>query len=272
VAEDLVESLPVAATPRAAKRRRHGALRGRFLAAYLVLGVIAGAAIAGAFILFTETERESTGDWATWHPVGEQATYGQQIADHVARRYRNQDGDQIVGVVPGPPEVQGPDASVKIEAVMITQPNAASEDDVRSLSSDDSYMFQLCGLGNSCTVPGTATEERHRLLRREALELALYAFKYMDGVKNVIALLPPPASANQSPNAVFVEKGDFKDELSRPLTDTIGKPDAESLVEVPELETIRVDRLTLPFVFDYQFAGLPNQTAALLLAPAKSSG
>jgi hypothetical protein len=94
----------------------------------------------------------------------------------------------------------------------------------------------------------------------------------MHGVKNVIALLPPPANGNQSPNAVFLEKADLKDELSRPLGDTIGKPDAESLVEVPELETVRVDRLTLPFVFDYQFAGLPNQTAALLLAPAKSSG
>ena len=273
MAEDLVESLPVAAKPLAAKKRRHGALRGRFLAAYLVLGVIAGAAIAGAFVLFTETERETYSDWAAWHPVGEKATYGQQIADHVARRYRNADGDQIVGVVPGPPEVQGPDASVEIQAVLIRQPNAASNDDVKSLSSDDSYMFNLCGLGDACTVQGgAASEERHRLLRREALELALYAFKYMDGLKSIIALLPPPTDAEQSPNAVFLEKDDFKEELKRPLADTLARPDSEALVEVPELETVRVDRLTLPFVFDYTFAGLPNQTAALILAPVKSAG
>ena len=148
--------------------------------------------------------------------------------------------------MPGPPEVQGPDTSVKIEAVMITQPNSASEDDVRSLSSDDSYMFQLCGLGNSCIVPGSATEERHRLLRREALELALYTFKFMHGVKNVIALLPPPANGNQSPNAVFLEKGDFKSGSRGRSRTRSASRDAESLVDVPELETVRVDRLTLP--------------------------
>jgi hypothetical protein len=273
VAEDLAETLPATAKPRAAKRRRAGALRGRFLAAYLVLGVIAGAAIAGAFLLFTETERASSSEWAAWHPVGEQATYGQQIADHVAHRYRNADGDQIVGVVPSPPEVQGPSSSVQVQAVLIRQPNAASEDDVRSVSSEDSYMYNLCGLGDVCTVQGgQATEERHRFLRREALELALYSFKYMHGIKSVIVLLPPPAASNKSPNAVFLDKDDFKDELRRPLGDTIGKPEADSLVDVPELETIRIDRLTLPFVFDYQFAGLPNQTAALILSPVKSSG
>ncbi|HEV8250640.1 MAG TPA: hypothetical protein VGQ15_11765 [Gaiellaceae bacterium] len=271
MAEDLAERMPAAVTPRAAKRR-HPALRGRFLLAYLVLGLIAGAAIAGAFVLFTQSERASSEDWAAWHPVGEQATYGQQIADHVARRYRTDDGDQIVGVVPGPPEVQGPDSSVKVEAVLVRQQNAASSEDVKTLSADDSYMYLLCGLGNSCTVRGPATEERHRLLRREALELALYTFKYMDGVKTVIALLPPPASSQESPNAVFLEKDDFKTELSRPLAETIGRPDAETLTEVPELETVRVDRLTLPFVFDYQFAGLPNQTAALILSPVKSAG
>jgi hypothetical protein len=272
VAEDLAETLPVAAKARPTTRRRHQALRGRFLGAYLVLGLLGGAAIAGAFVLFTGSERDSTGDWAAWHPVGDEATYGQQIADRVARRYRTADGDQIVGVVPGPPEVQGPESSVKVEAVLIQAPNASSSDDIHALSTDDSYMYLLCGLGNSCTVPGTASEERHRLLRREALELALYTFKYMDGMKTVIALLPPPAGSEASPNAVFLEKGDVKTEMSRPLAETIGRPDAETLVEVPELETVRVDRLTLPFVFDYQFAGLPNQTAALILSPVKSAG
>jgi hypothetical protein len=268
VAEDLAETLPVPAKRRPATRRRQ-ALRGRFLVAYLVLGLLGGAAVAGAFVLFTQAERDSHLDFAVWHPVGEEATWGQQIADHVGRRYRLPSEDQIVGVVPGPPEVQGPDSSVKVEAVLVRSPNSASSEDVHSLSADDSYMFLLCGLGDACTVEGTATEERHRLLRREALELALYSFKYLDGVKTVIVLLPPPSNPEQSPNAVFFEKDDFKAELGRPLAETIEQPEAPTLAAVPELETVRVDRLTLPFVFDYQFAGLPNQTAALILTPVK---
>jgi hypothetical protein len=271
VAEDLAESLPAAAKPRAATKRRRGALRGRFLAAYLVLGLIGGAAIAGAFVLFTETERPSTGDWAAWHPVGDEATWPRQIADHVARRYRTADGDQIAGVVTGAPEVQGPESAVKVAAILLQAPNATSADDATPLPTDHTAMYLFCGLDDSCTVVGTASEERHRLLRREALELALYSFKYLDS-DNVVALLPPPKGSAESPNAVFFERGDLEDQLQRPIVETIGQPDRPTLVEVPELETVRVDRLTLPFTFEYQFAGLPNQTAALILSPVKSSG
>jgi hypothetical protein len=287
VAEDLAEALPTVAESPAAQSpatqspatqlrpaaRRHQALRGRFLVAYLFLGLLAGAAVAGAFVLFTQTERDKNAGFADWHPVGEKATYGQQIADHVALRYRLPSGDQIVGVVAGPPGVQTPDGpAVELAAVLIRSFNAQAESDIKTLSTDDTYLYQLCGLGTSCVVKGAATEERHRLLRREALELALYAFKYLDGVDKVIALLPPPAGGQGSPNAIFLEKGDFKTELHHPLAETIGRPDAAKLFEVPELETVRVDRLTLPFVFDYQFEALPNNTAALVLSPVKSAG
>jgi hypothetical protein len=271
VAEDLVETLPAAAKPIAVKKRRHRALRGRFLAAYLVLGVIAGAAIAGAFVLFTEAERETTGDWAAWHPVGDEATWGRQIADHVARRYRTEDGDQIAGVVTGAPEVQGPDSAVKVAAILIQAPNASSTDDATPLPTDGTAMYLFCGLDDSCTVVGESSEERHRLLRREALELALYTFKYLDS-DNVVLLLPPPKVESETPNAVFFEREDLEEQLGRPLAETIGQPDKATLIEVPELETVRTDRLTLPFVFDYQFAGLPNQTAALILSPVKTAG
>lgn len=272
MAEDLAKALPAApAKPRAATRRRD-ALRGRFLVAYIVLGVLGGAAVAGAFVLITQTERDKNAGWADWHPVGEQATYGQQIADHVALRYRLTSGDQLAGIVPGPPEVQGPQSSVKVAAVLIESPGAASEPDIHALSTDDSYMYLLCGNGATCTVKGTATEERHRLLRREALELALYTFKYIDGVDTVIVLLPPPSGTEQSPNAVFLREDDVKAELQRPLAETIERPDAPKLTAVPELETIRVDRLTLPFVFEYRFDALPNSTAALFLSPVKSAG
>jgi len=271
VAEDLAESLPVAAKPLAAKKRRRGALRGRFLAAYLVLGVIGGAAIAGAFILFTGTERESKADWAAWYPLGEGATYGQQIADHVGRRYRTENGDQIVGVVAGIPTFQTPEAYLEVRALLIRRLNVNGEADIRPLPTDETYMYQLCGLDELCSLSGRSTEERHRLLRREALELALYTFRYIDGMKQVIVLLPP-IDTEQALTAVFLEKDDLQPELDQPLSDTIAEPEAPTLVEVPELETVRVDRLTLPFVFEYGFEVLPNASAGLILTPLKPTG
>ena len=46
--------------------------------------------------------------------------------------------------------------------------------------------FSLCGLGQSCSIAtGKSSVARGILVRREILELALYTFKYVGGVKNV---------------------------------------------------------------------------------------
>lgn len=271
MAEDLAETLPAAAAPAAqAPPRRHPAFRLRFLAAYLVLGVLAGAGIAAAFLLLTGAERVVGTEWASWRPVGNEAAYAQQIADHVARRYRLPSGDQIVGVVPGaPPEYLG----VQVSAVAIQSPNASSSDDIQVLRADDSFMYLLCGLGEACTIEDAEpTEERHRLLRREALELAFYTFRYVDDVDSVIVLLPPPSGSQEAPTALFLEEKAFKPELDRPLASTLGQPERAAVVEVPELETVKVDRLTRPFLYEYEFQALQNQSAVLILSPLKPAG
>ena len=263
MAEDLVETLPAAAAPPAPRRR--AAFRTRFLIAYLVLGILAGAGIAAGFVLVTDADRAVGSSWASWHPRGNEATYGQQIADHVARRYRLPNGNQIVGVVPGPPEVSG----VKVTAVAIQATNAASSDDITVQRADDSFMYLLCGLGEGCAIDqGEASEERHRLLRREALELAFYTFKYVDGVDSVIAMLPPPG-AQEAATALYLEKKDYEAELSQPLAATLAGPEQEHVSAVPELEIVTVDRLTRPFLYEYEFQPLQNASAMLILLPVK---
>ena len=62
-----------------------------------------------------------------------------------------------------------------------------------SLLGGHTIAYNLCGIGSSnCSITaGKASPDRLLLLRREALELALYTFKYIDGVQNVVAILPP---------------------------------------------------------------------------------
>ena len=53
-------------------------------------------------------------------------------------------------------------------------------------------VYNLCGLGTSCAIAaGTPSLAGELLLRREALELALYTFRYIHGVDSVVAILPP---------------------------------------------------------------------------------
>ena len=71
--------------------------------------------------------------------------------------------------------------------------------------------------GTACSIPeGKASPARGQLLRREALELALYSFQYLDGIDSTLVLLPPRADG-QAATAVFVERGDVRAQLDRPL-------------------------------------------------------
>ncbi len=269
MAKDVAETLPAAPERTSSRKagRRRRPLAGRFLVAYLALGALAFAGVAAGIFLFTEVDRSPDSRWASWQPAGQESRYAEQIAAHVARRYRLPSGDQLVAVVEGPPEVSG----VTVTAVAIQAPNAQASNDLEVIDAGGTHMYVLCGVGDSCSIKeGTSSPERHRLLRRQAIELALYTFKYVDDIESVVVLLPPPASALDQSTALFLEKASFEAELSRPLAETISRPEAPALVEVPELETVKIDRLSLPFMFEYQFQGLQNQTAALILSPPQS--
>src|SRR5207248_11203222 len=69
-----------------------------------------------------------------------------------------------------------------------------------SLLTGNTIAYNLCGIGGkACAIGvGTPSTERLLLLRREALELALYTFKYIHGTQNVVAILPPGKSAQTS--------------------------------------------------------------------------
>jgi hypothetical protein len=62
-----------------------------------------------------------------------------------------------------------------------------------SLLPGKTIAFNLCGVASqNCSIGiGTPSSARLLLLRREALELALYTFKYISGTDNVVAILPP---------------------------------------------------------------------------------
>ena len=81
---------------------------------------------------------------------------------------------------------------------MAVRPNPSSS--AVSLLSGNTIAYNLCGIGGkNCAIGiGTPSSARLLLLRREALELALYTFKYVHGVQNVVAILPPGRSAQTS--------------------------------------------------------------------------
>ena len=143
--------------------------------------------MAGGVLLAAWTRRlERPAGWSVWQPDGDdRVAAAKQIAEHVGPQYRLGDGDQLVAVQAGPLEIADLPLSVALRS-------SANGGDIQ-LIDGKGVMYTLNGLGPRGSITrGTPSEERHLLLRREALELALYTFRYRDDVDIVVALLPPP--------------------------------------------------------------------------------
>ncbi len=258
-----------------AERARGTAYRLRFGLVYFVLAGIVGGAVGSFVVVATRPGDPPVPDWSSWRPDGSNDARAKQIADHVSKRYRLPSGNQLAIAIAGPPSATATDGtSVPVAAIAVrpdTSTGQAEEDDIKLVRSGDSLMFVLCGLGDRCSIKeGEATEERHQLLRREALELALYTFKYVDSTDSVVIFLPPRPDAEVS-TSVFLTRKDVADELHRPLRQTLVSAVPPQLGAIPARELGNIDRLTRPRLYQYGFTQAQNGSGILVLDPIVAS-
>ena len=173
------------------ERARLSGYRRRFAYIYLALALVAGVGIGALIVLVSRPDAAPEPVWSAWEPNGSETARVRQIADHVAKAYRTPAGDQLVVALGGPPTVTagGGETStspIPIRAIAVrpdTSTGQAEEDDIEIHDASNSMQFVLCGLGDGCAIDeGAPSQARHSLLRREALELARYTFKYVDGI------------------------------------------------------------------------------------------
>ena len=236
---------------------------------YTALALVLTGAIAGFVVLVVKPSVETKTVWSNWEPQEAGVTaMTKEIADHVAPRYRLKErGPQLVAVLSDGPIVLTGKSKVQIKAVAIRQA-PQSNAGIRVVGAEKSRFYTLCGLGTNCSIEGgTPSATRGRLVRREALETALYTFKYVPSVDSVVAFMPPPPGETTTP-VLFFEKSAFKEQLDQPLNKTLALqtpplPDAEDLAEAAT-----IDKLTLKSIFSYELTALPTGGAAIVLDPA----
>jgi hypothetical protein len=180
----------------------------------------------------------------------------------------------MVVALGGPPTVSAGGAEgtapIPISAIAVrpdTSTGQAEEDDIDIVDASKSMQFVLCGLGEGCSLSsGPPTEARHTLLRREALELALYTFKYVDGVEAVTVILPPAVGGQTPATAVFLKKGDIGSELSKPLSQTLSPiTPTVGTIKADELQTL--NRITRARLYQFQYTQAQDLSAVLVLDP-----
>jgi hypothetical protein len=280
---DAVSEQPAEASKReeqalviARRRAEEKVPRHRFGVAYLALAALLGAAV-GLFVVFaTDSGNGNRRPWSTWKPSQSGVQGLNEIGKHVGHEYALPSGRQLVGILSEPPVVQSGQQSVPVAAIGLrTGLPGETVNDATILRANDAWAFVLCGFGQRCTIAGQASVQRYDLLRREALELAAYTFKFNHDIQSVLTYMPPGKALNAggSPTTsmIFLRRGDVKPVLDAPLAETLPAPKTHLVpgqMSARELGVVR--RFTDAHVYTYDFQPLQDGSAAIILTPVKA--
>jgi hypothetical protein len=232
-----------------------------FRLSYVALALAFWISVAGFVILMVRPNHSKPVVWSTWKPDTQGLLGAREISDRVAAQYKGSNGAQLMAVQPHGPQVQG----LQLEAIGVRRLGSGGQIDpyIGMYRADNTLIFAFCGLQTNCGMQGESTPDRERALRRAALELSLYSFKYLKGVDQVVSLVESLKTGGAS--AVFLRKDDFGPELKHPLQDTLPQrrsldADAKDAREAPV-----IDALTVQNTFPAHFEPLPDGDAILVL-------
>jgi hypothetical protein len=258
------------------ERARLSAYRKRFNLVYIVLALVTGIAV-GAFIVVAVHDNGSTptaAEPAARFTPSEPGELGaMQIAELVQRNYRLANGDELVNVVASRNTLQDGNLGYLRVRFQIVRPGDGFKDkDSLLIQPDDAIQYSLCGVGPSCTIPGTASADRGLLVRRMGLELALRTMKFDPSVDNVSVFLRP-MPAEGSDGVVLVYRRNILENLnpglvSQPLERTL--PGAGSMIQPGQMRADvarRVDQLTRSNLYYGVYQLIGGRDALLQLQP-----
>ncbi len=234
--------------------------------------------------------------WSDWAPPESGTLGARDIADHVAPLYRISPVDQLAVVTVVNLDSAAAQAAAASAAANGTtsSPTGGLQVAVRenptsgqvSLLGGNTIAYNLCGIGGkNCAIGvGTPSTNRLLLLRREALELAMYTFKYIGGVTNVVAILPPghtqqtsqlsqtpptkPTTSKPMDVAVLFQRQELAPLLNLPLRVSLPEQFPPTVAQMPSArEAGLVDQVTGRGLFSEQLQRAQDGSNLIVLNP-----
>jgi hypothetical protein len=276
--------------------------RFRSVTALLVaLGI--GAIVVAVAVAVGGRQSGPTGaKWSEWRPPEGGTLGARDIADFVAPFYRIDSINQLAVVTVVNLESASAAAAAQQAAANGTTSNTVASGlqvAVRpsptssqvSLLNGNTIAYNLCGQHSpNCAIGvGKPSTNRLLLLRREALELALYTFRYIGGTQNVVAILPPghteptttptlskkppkagsaQASAKPVDIAVLFVRQELSPLLKHRLSDILPEQTPPSVAQMPHApEAGLVDQLTARSLFTESLQQAQDGSSLIVLNP-----
>jgi hypothetical protein len=225
----LPERRAAAGAPAVADAKQSSSYSPRFQFITGALVAVGIAAIVGIAVLIVgPSTKTPEPPWSPWKPTTGGTAGAAQIADHVAPEYMD-GGQQLVKIDANDLSFQG----IPLTVALQTAPEQGGRIQIHS---EKGVLYQLCGLTSTCAIDkGKPTKERGLLLRRAALELALYTFRYLDDIKQVV-VLTPPVKGDLPTVALYFQRDQVRNQLARPLTSSLvpKTPSVENVTFSPD--------------------------------------
>jgi hypothetical protein len=214
----------------------------KFRVALAALSGIAAAAIVIAVVVLVNSNGSSAaqaGHWSSWAPSDDGNTGITQIARHVAAGYLQSESNPLDVVTQlQVSQFNASGTTTGSGPLVVVNAGGKSRASLAPLNGT-TIAYNICGRAatRKCELTGKASANRLLLMQREALELALYTFKYIGDSQHVLAVLPPVRAKTKGGGTVpvtvsvlFARKG-LQPELDAPLSTSLQTPPPT----VPEL-------------------------------------
>ncbi len=255
VAETPGELVPYEAKPSTVS----AGVQRRFSVAYaVVLGIFVVGAL-GTVLALTGFRPGAPTEWSSFQPTGERLEKAQAIASYVAPGYRLDDRKQMV-------VVSAREAGVGTQQIQFVAVPGQEQYDI--INGANTVAYEMCGLGDHCSISsGQPSTDRDRLLRREALEIALYTFKYVGDTDAVVIFMPPPVGATTS-WALLFKKQNYSGELDQPIVQTLPSPAPNPTALAGSTERDLVEQLTGNARYSYKVQDVNGAPVLVLDVPA----
>jgi hypothetical protein len=261
-------------TPRIRQVRRfHWVVAGLF--------AVGAASLVAAVALSASSTRVSTvgGNWSAWRPPDTGLSGAQEIADFVAPYYRASPANQLAVIT-------AVNLNNPSNPLQVAVPASTSSGSLVPLPASSSIVYNLCGVASKdCSIGvGAPSSNRLLLLRREALELALYTFKYLGGIQSVVAILPPghtvqgctgicakpqeKTTTKTVDMALAFDRAELAPWLSHPLRSTLPEelpPTVTQMPSAPEAELVSI--ITAHGLFSEQTQQSQAGSTVIALSP-----
>jgi hypothetical protein len=252
----------------------------RFRWATVALFVLAACSLAAAVALSSSGGRStalSSGSWSAWTPPDSGLAGAQEIADFLAPYYRATASTQLAVIT-------AENLNNGANPLQVVVPSSGTPGSLLPLPASSTIVYNMCGVGSAdCSIGvGKPSMNRTLLLRREALELALYTFKYIPGAATVVAVLPPGhtlqctgicAKPQEKPVvkpldiAIAFDRAELTPWLARPLRATLPEDLPPAIGQMTGTEAYLVGVLTGHGLFSERTQRAQDGSTVISLSP-----